>query len=134
MKYFLYARKSTDEDDKQLLSIDAQLAELREHAHKESLTIAREFVESRTAKIPGRPVFNAMMREVEMEEMEKKWAAENKRIMEQYPGAEAEPDTAPMEALPPPAQQEGPKEAKAVETNTQPGLPFGDEPTGGKSA
>ncbi|MCB2014395.1 MAG: Sec-independent protein translocase protein TatB [Sphingobium sp.] len=77
---------------------------------------------------------DAMMREVEMEEMEKKWAAENKRIMEQYPGAEAEPDTAPMEALPPPAQQEGPKEAKAVETNTQPGLPFGDEPTGGKSA
>ena len=37
MKYFLYARKSTDEDDKQLLSIDAQLAELREHARKESL-------------------------------------------------------------------------------------------------
>jgi len=65
MKYFLYARKSTDEDDKQLLSIDAQLAELREHARKESLTVAREFVESRTAKIPGRPVFNAMMREVE---------------------------------------------------------------------
>ena len=65
MKYFLYARKSTDEDDKQLLSIDAQLAELREHARKESLTVAREFVESRTAKIPGRPVFNAMMREIE---------------------------------------------------------------------
>ena len=65
MKYFLYARKSTDEDDKQLLSIDAQLEELREHARKESLTVAREFVESRTAKIPGRPVFNAMMREVE---------------------------------------------------------------------
>ena len=65
MKYFLYARKSTDEDDKQLLSIDAQLEELREHARKESLTVAREFVESRTAKVPGRPVFNAMMREVE---------------------------------------------------------------------
>lgn len=34
MKYFLYARKSTDEDDKQLLSIDAQLEELREHARE----------------------------------------------------------------------------------------------------
>ena len=65
MKYFLYARKSTDEDDKQLLSIDAQLEELREHARKESLAVAREFVESRTAKMPGRPVFNAMMREIE---------------------------------------------------------------------
>ena len=65
MKVFLYARKSTDEDDKQLLSIDAQLAELREFASKESLHIAREFVESRTAKVPGRPVFNAMMRDIE---------------------------------------------------------------------
>ena len=65
MKVFLYARKSTDEDDRQLLSIDAQLAELREFARKESLHIAREFVESRTAKVPGRPVFNAMMRDVE---------------------------------------------------------------------
>ena len=35
MKYFLYARKSTDEDDKQLLSIEAQLEELREHAARE---------------------------------------------------------------------------------------------------
>ena len=65
MKFFLYARKSTDEDDKQLLSIDTQLVELREFALKESLIVAREFVESRTAKIPGRPVFNSMMREVE---------------------------------------------------------------------
>ena len=31
MKYFLYARKSTDEDDKQLLSIEAQLEELRDN-------------------------------------------------------------------------------------------------------
>ena len=65
MNVFLYARKSTDEDDRQLLSIDAQLAELREFARKESLHIAREFVESRTAKVPGRPVFDAMMRDVE---------------------------------------------------------------------
>jgi DNA invertase Pin-like site-specific DNA recombinase len=48
-----------------MLSIDAQLNELREYARKESLPIAREFVESMTAKEPGRPIFNEMLRLVE---------------------------------------------------------------------
>ncbi|MBS1214915.1 MAG: Recombinase [Proteobacteria bacterium] len=65
MKVFLYARKSTDDEERQMLSIDAQLNELREYARKEFLTIAREFVESMTAKEPGRPVFNDMLRLVE---------------------------------------------------------------------
>ena len=61
MRYFLYARKSTDEADKQVLSIEAQLAELREYARKENLPIVREFVECKTAKEPGREVFNEML-------------------------------------------------------------------------
>lgn len=65
MKFFLYARKSTDDEERQMLSIEAQLAELREYASKESIPVAREFVESRTAKEPGRPIFNAMLNEVE---------------------------------------------------------------------
>ena len=65
MRYFLYARKSTDEADKQVLSIEAQLVELREYANKEGLPIAREFVESKTAKEPGREVFNEMMAKLE---------------------------------------------------------------------
>jgi DNA invertase Pin-like site-specific DNA recombinase len=60
-KYFLYARKSTDEDDRQILSIESQLTELREFAQKERLTIAQEFTESMSAKVPGRPVFNRMI-------------------------------------------------------------------------
>ena len=59
--YFLYARKSTDVEDKQVLSIDAQLNELRSLAQRDGLEIAAEFVEKRTAKMPGRPIFNDML-------------------------------------------------------------------------
>jgi DNA invertase Pin-like site-specific DNA recombinase len=37
MKYFLYVKKSTDEEDKQVLSIEAQLAELKEFAAKDKI-------------------------------------------------------------------------------------------------
>ena len=61
MNYFLYARKSTDVEDKQVLSIEAQLAELRELAKRENIYISDEFIEKRSAKMPGRPVFNEML-------------------------------------------------------------------------
>ncbi len=61
MRYFLYARKSTDEPDRQILSIEAQLAELRDYAKKNGLAIVREFIESKTAKEPGREIFNEMV-------------------------------------------------------------------------
>ena len=65
MKVFLYARKSTDDEERQILSIDAQKNELREYAKKQGLVIVREFVESMTAKEPGRPIFNDMLLRVE---------------------------------------------------------------------
>jgi len=64
-KFFLYARKSTDVEDKQVLSIEAQLHELRDYAKRENLNIAQEFIEKQSAKIPGRPIFNEMMRCIE---------------------------------------------------------------------
>src|SRR3990167_1763336 len=64
-KFFLYARKSTDVEDKQVLSIEAQLTELRDYAKRENLNIALEFIEKQSAKIPGRPIFNEMMRCIE---------------------------------------------------------------------
>jgi len=67
-KYFLYARKSTEDDDKQIMSIEAQLFELREFAHKENLEILEEFQESKSAKTPGRPIFNEMMTRLEQGE------------------------------------------------------------------
>ncbi|MEI7765697.1 MAG: recombinase family protein, partial [bacterium] len=65
MNYFLYARKSTDVEDKQVLSIEAQLAELRELAKRENLHITEEFIEKRSAKIPGRPIFNEMISRIQ---------------------------------------------------------------------
>ena len=64
-KYFLYARKSSEDDDRQVMSIEAQLFELREHARKENLEILAEFQESKSAKTPGREQFAEMMTRIE---------------------------------------------------------------------
>ena len=57
-KFFLYARKSTDVEDKQVLSIEAQLTELREYAKRENIIISAEVVEKQSAKYICRPLFN----------------------------------------------------------------------------
>jgi len=64
-KFFLYARKSTDVEDKQILSIEAQIAELRAYAKVEGLNVIEGLVEKQSAKIPGRPIFNAMLDRIE---------------------------------------------------------------------
>ncbi|MBU1151425.1 recombinase family protein, partial [Patescibacteria group bacterium] len=64
-KYFIYCRKSSEEEERQILSIEAQLQELRDYAKQNSLFVIKEFFESRTAKEPGRPVFNQMLSEIE---------------------------------------------------------------------
>ncbi len=65
MRYFLYARKSTDDEDRQILSIEAQLVELRQLATRDKLHVVKELVEARTAKKPGRPIFNDMLLQIE---------------------------------------------------------------------
>ena len=65
IKYIAYCRKSTDEPDRQILSIEAQIAELKELAQKEQLNIVQTFIESQTAKEPGRPIFNEMLSQIE---------------------------------------------------------------------
>jgi sec-independent protein translocase protein TatB len=58
--------------------------------------------------------FDAMVREAELAEMEKKWAEENKRIMAEHPPSEAEPpalpapDTRDAEGDPAPVMTEKP--------------------------
>ena len=64
-KYFLYARKSTDVEDKQVLSIEAQIVELRKFAADNNLHIVDTIIEKQSAKIPGRKIFGSMLKRIE---------------------------------------------------------------------
>ena len=64
-KFFLYCRKSTDVEDKQVLSIEAQIVELRAFAKQNNFWIVETFIEKQSAKIPGRPIFGEMLKRLE---------------------------------------------------------------------
>ena len=57
-KFFIYARKSTDSEDRQVRSINDQIAELKELAKKENLEIVDILVEKQTANKPGKKVIH----------------------------------------------------------------------------
>lgn len=62
MRYILYARRSSDEkSNKQLQSIQGQAGDLVQLASDLNLHVVETLEESRTAKEPGRPVFNLMI-------------------------------------------------------------------------
>ena len=62
LKYVLYARKSTESDEKQALSIDSQAKEMLQIAEREGLEIVDIRRESHSAKDSGqRPVFNEIL-------------------------------------------------------------------------
>ena len=65
LKYFIYCRKSSEDEDRQMLSIDAQLSELKAIASKNGTAVVGTFTESKSAKEPGRAVFNDMLRRIE---------------------------------------------------------------------
>ena len=65
MRYILYARKSTEDEDRQILSIEAQLFELCQFAAKEKLEIVASLCEAKTAKEPGRIKFTEMLSLIE---------------------------------------------------------------------
>lgn len=65
VKYCLYARKSTESDEKQALSIDSQVKEMLQIAERENLEIVDIRRESHSAKASGqRPVFNELIRDL----------------------------------------------------------------------
>lgn len=62
LKYCLYARKSSESDERQAISIDSQLNEMRALAENEGLNIVCELQESHSAKESGqRPVYNQLL-------------------------------------------------------------------------
>jgi site-specific DNA recombinase len=64
-KYFIYARKSTRGEEKQMLSIPSQLAALEKVAKQQNLMIVGTIKEKESAHTPGRPLFNAMMKRIQ---------------------------------------------------------------------
>src|SRR4051812_35689106 len=65
MKHFLYCRKSTDREDRQILGTDAQKRLLLEHAASQGLDVVDVYVENQTAYKTGRPLFGAMLGRLE---------------------------------------------------------------------
>ncbi|MFZ3012041.1 MAG: recombinase family protein [Minisyncoccia bacterium] len=62
IKYCLYARKSSEAEEKQALSVDSQIKEMLTVAQRENLNIVDMYRESHSAKDCGqRPVFNKLL-------------------------------------------------------------------------
>ncbi|MFA5106766.1 MAG: recombinase family protein [Patescibacteria group bacterium] len=67
IKYCLYARKSSESEERQVLSIDSQIKEMLQIADREKLNIVEMRRESHSAKDTGqRPVFNELISDIRL--------------------------------------------------------------------
>lgn len=64
LRYFIYCRKSSEAEDRQVQSIETQIRELGEFAEKNGLEIVDIIYESQSAHTPGRPKFNEMIQRI----------------------------------------------------------------------
>lgn len=65
VKYVLYSRKSTESEERQILSIDSQIKEMLQIAKRENLEVAEIRRESHSAKDSGkRPVFKEILEDI----------------------------------------------------------------------
>ena len=68
IKYVLYARKSTESEERQILSIESQVKEMLQLAEKEGLEVVDIRRESHSAKDSGqRPVFREILEDIRRE-------------------------------------------------------------------
>lgn len=65
IKYFIYARKSTESEDKQMASIEDQIAEMNRLAQDFNLQVIDTISEAKSAKEPGRAGFNQMLKRIQ---------------------------------------------------------------------
>lgn len=69
IEYCLYARKSSESDERQAMSIDSQIKEMQTVARREDLEVKEVREESHSAKLSGqRPVFNQLLIDIEQGE------------------------------------------------------------------
>ena len=65
-KVFVYCRKSQESEERQALSIPSQIEELEKLAKRDGLELIKPYYqESQSAKKPGRPIFNQMLKDME---------------------------------------------------------------------
>ena len=64
LRYFIYCRKSSESEDRQVLSIESQLTELKRLAESHNLSVVDILTESKSAKSPGRPLFDEMLKRI----------------------------------------------------------------------
>lgn len=65
IRYFVYVRKSQDRSDRQIMSLKGQINEIRRFARERGYEIVQIFQEQKSAKKPGRPVFNEMIERIQ---------------------------------------------------------------------
>lgn len=63
-QYVIYCRKSTESEEKQVLSIESQVKELKELRDRLNLPASDILIECKSAKLPGRTIFNDMMKKI----------------------------------------------------------------------
>lgn len=64
-KAFIYCRKSSESEDRQIQSIVNQKRELSALSERLNVEVLEIFEESKSAKSPGRPIFNSMTERIE---------------------------------------------------------------------
>ena len=62
MNYLIYCRKSSESEERQILSLDSQEETLVQLAKKNNLNVVEIFRESKSAKKEGRPLFTDMLK------------------------------------------------------------------------